>query len=1050
MRRAGRSALTMRALGHRAGQATALFVLSLLGVAACAFGPLYERSVEAAQLKVALANAPIFSRGIAIRTGPDGATADVFAARAPEIRRFYGAPVVSDRLGVTYFEQGSKIVGDVVSRVGVCQHLKPVTGRCPSSPLEVMMSTSSAKAMGLHVGDQIGVVADQPSAAHKPVRYKFKIVGQFGPYDSHNDYWFDSSYYSTAGAQLVIAGLDSYRAADSLVAGEGFSDLVAKSLPLTTEIDVPLRTDRVHLDDIGVLRKGVDALIASGTDSNTGITLSTSLSSVFDQVATGRRAARSVIPALAAETALLVLVVIGIVVVAGAEQRRPEFALARLRGRSARRTAQLFSREFGVPVILSVIPGLLAAWLASVLACRWWLSGNARPELMRSTVLAAACAVAVVELLIVAFAARATARRPVHELIRRVPIRVSRRRISVGEAAIAAAAIAGTVVVFSGDRSNAIAVITPGLIALLAGIVLSHLLALFSHRTGLRLLWRGRLATGLAGLQIARRPGVRRIVVLLCVAAALAVSAADEWRVSARNRSVRAGAEVGASVALTVRASNLDGLQRAVAAADPSGRYATPVVIQQPTNGPAVVAVSPASFRRIADWGWARNQPGADLVAHLSPARPDPIHLTGTQVELRLKSESINRVSLYGDQVRPFPVSILLHLYPTTGPDVYTRLGPLPEGSNGPLVLSARVPCGHGCRLAQLSILRSTADSNGVHLDLAIAGLYAGTGGALHRVALGQAADWGEATPETSVRGDAANNQDDPTGKIAVSTDADGGLNLSAFHIGPPEALQHLDVPVAVPAIATGDAGLTLDDRGLLTDNNIDGIVAGFRPVGRIAFVPGSLGPALLVDADVAASAGSPTLADSTTAVWLRSDDPARERSLVAALRQHGVSVVSRDTAAKHRAALAATAPAWAMQLALLTAVLAVLIAALVILISATMSRRSRAADASALGLVGVKASTLRRATVVEHLIAVVTGVLVGSAIGVLGAHMALPGTPIFLAALQTPQIVHYTAWDSVVFASALAMAALVVASVATSLALARRVVVGRPLEAEQ
>jgi putative ABC transport system permease protein len=1040
--------LTTGALRHRAGQAIALFVLSMLGVAACAFGPLYERSVEAAQLKVALANTPIFSRGIAVRTDPDGANADIFAAKAPEIRRFYGSPVVSDRLGVTYSEQGSKIVGDVVTRDAACQHMRLLAGRCPGSPLEVMMSSSSARAMGLHVGDQIRVLADQPSVAHKPVHFTLEIVGQFVPYDSHNDYWFDNSYYSTAGAQLVIAGRqDSYYAADSLVAGDGFSDLVAKSLPVTTEIDVPLRVDRVHLDDIAMLRKGLNALTASGSDPNSGVTLSSSLSSVFDQVATGRRAARSVIPALAAETALLVLVVIGIVVAAGAEQRRPEFALARLRGRSGLRTAQLFSREFGVPVILSVIPGLLAAWLASVLACRWWLSGNARPELLRSTVLAAACAVAVVELLIVAFAARATARRPVHDLIRRVPVRVSRRRISVAEAALAAAAIAGTVVVLSGDRRNAIAVITPGLIALLSGMILSHLLALFSNRAGLRLLWRGRLATGLAGLQIARRPGVRRIVVLLCVAAAIAVSAADEWRVSARNRSVRAGAEVGASVALTVRATNLDGLQRAVAAADPSGRYATPVVIQQPTNGPAVVAVSPASFQRIADWGWARNQPGADLVAHLSPPRPDPISLTGTQVELRLKSESISRVPLYGDRVQPQPVSMLLHLYPKSGPDVYARVGPLPEGNNGPLVLSARVPCAGGCRLAQLSILRSTADSNGVHLDVTIAGLYAGARGALHRVALGPATDWGEATPEISVSG-----ADDPTGKISVSADADGSLSLSAFHIGPPEALQHLDVPIAVPAIVTGDAdaALSLDDRGLLSDSNIDGIAAAFRPVGRTAFVPGYLGPTLLVDADVAAAAASPTLADSTTAVWLRTDDPARERSLVAALRQHGVSVVSRDTAARHRAALAATAPAWAMQLALLTAVLAVLIAALVILISATMSRRSRASDASALGLVGVEASTLGRATVVEHLIAVVTGVLVGSVIGVLGAHMALPGTPIFLAALPTPQIVHYTAWDSVMFASAVAMAALVVASVATSLGLVRRVVVGRPLGAEQ
>jgi hypothetical protein len=45
-----RDSPTARALRHRSGQATALFLLALLGVAACVFGPLYGRSVEAAVL----------------------------------------------------------------------------------------------------------------------------------------------------------------------------------------------------------------------------------------------------------------------------------------------------------------------------------------------------------------------------------------------------------------------------------------------------------------------------------------------------------------------------------------------------------------------------------------------------------------------------------------------------------------------------------------------------------------------------------------------------------------------------------------------------------------------------------------------------------------------------------------------------------------------------------------------------------------------------------------------------------------------------------------
>ena len=196
----------------------------------------------------------------------------------------------------------------------------------------------------------------------------------------------------------------------------------------------------------------------------------------------------------------------------------------------------------------------------------------------------------------------------------------------------------------------------------------------------------------------------------------------------------------------------------------------------------------------------------------------------------------------------------------------------------------------------------------------------------------------------------------------------------------------------------------------------------------------------MLVNLDLAAAVATPTLADSVTAVWLGADDAARERALVAALNRHGISVISRDTAAEHRAALAATAPAWAMQVAVVTALLAVLIAALLILISATMSRRERAADASALGLVGVSRATLRRATLLEHLVAVVAAVVVGSAVGVIGAQLALPVTPIFLARLEAPAIVRQAAWGAILLAAAYTLAALVAASLATSLGLARRV----------
>ncbi len=1048
MRRVGRSGVTGHALRHRVGQATALFVLSLLGVAACAFGPLYERAVETAQLKLTLNNTPIFSRGLVVRSSPADGGTDPLQSADSAIERYYGPPIVSDELNLNYYLSGKVITSTIVHRADECQHLHLVSGRCPTGPTDVLASTTSAKSLSLRLGATVPVFVTfgqgQPDRSSGTVR----IVGLYAPYDPHDDYWFDHSYGSATGAQEShVSRQEGVYAADAFLAPDGFLVNIAKktrvsidNLPVTTELDLPLRVDQVGLDDMPRLRSAITSLIAANSGPDSGGLVSTNLLAAFDQVDTGRHEARSVIPAFAVELGLLVLVVIGIVVVAAADQRRSEFALARLRGRSATRSAALFLRELAAPVLLAAIPGLIVAWLICRLACRWWLSGGAQPEL-RSLVLLAAGSVVLVELLLVATVAGLTARRPVHDLMRRVPLRVGRRGIGAGEAALAAAAIAGTVVVLSGDRHNAIAVLTPGLIALLVGMVLSHVLALLSRTVGRRALWRGRLGLGLAGLQVARRPGMRRVVILLCVAAALVVSAADQWRVSARNRSVRAGAESGASVALTVRAGNVNAFEKAVAAADPSGRYATPVVIQRPNSGPVLVAAQPTAFARVAAWGWPKDRPSAALLSKLNPARPEPVSLRGTSAQLRLASESLVRYKAQVGTGTPGAVFLVLHLRNAAGAESDVRVGPLPSGTNGSLTLSAAVPCADGCRLTQISLQRPTADIDGIQLDMTIAGLYAGPPGALSKVDLGSDRDWGEATPETA---GAARTE-----LISMSSDRDG-LTLSAYNSGTAAVLQHLNVPIAVPAITAGSLPDVRDDRGYLFENNIDGVASAFRSVGQTPLIPGTGEAAMLVDLDLAAAVASSSLGDSTAAVWLHADDPERERALVATLGQHGIGVLSRDTAAKHRAVLAATAPAWAMQLALVTALLAVLIAGLVILISAMMSRRARAGDTSALALIGVDRSRLRRATVLEHTVAVVTGVLVGSAVGVLGAHLALPAIPMFLDDVATPAILRTTAWGSAVLAAALTLAVLLLASLATGLALARRVATNKLGEAEQ
>ena len=340
---------------------------------------------------------------------------------------------------------------------------------------------------------------------------------------------------------------------------------------------------------------------------------------------TGRRQTRVIIPTLAVQLALVVLVVLGLVLAVGLDQRRAEIGLARLRGQSRQAAARLFLAEIAALVLAAVLPGFLLAWLGCALLARWWLPAGTPVEL-RWPVLAAGLAVAAVELLLAVGLARRTAGQPIGQLLRGV--QRSAPRFGAAEAALAVAALAGVTVSLTGDRTSAVALVTPSAIAILAGLVLSRLLLLISRRAGRRALWRGRLTRALAAFEVARRPGIRRVVTLVCVAVALLVSAVDEQSVSAANRAGRAEASVGAPVVLDVGTQSAARLRSAVAAADPAGNYAMPVITQRPDGGDTpVVAVDPPAAGRDRPMGIGPGHPQPAAARPAGAGRcagPDP------------------------------------------------------------------------------------------------------------------------------------------------------------------------------------------------------------------------------------------------------------------------------------------------------------------------------------------------------------------------------------------------------------------------------------------
>jgi predicted lysophospholipase L1 biosynthesis ABC-type transport system permease subunit len=225
---------------------------------------------------------------------------------------------------------------------------------------------------------------------------------------------------------------------------------------------------------------------------------------------------------------------------------------------------------------------------------------------------------------------------------------------------------------------------------------------------------------------------------------------------------------------------------------------------------------------------------------------------------------------------------------------------------------------------------------------------------------------------------------------------------------------------------------------------DLDGSERGYAVAGRLQQVPRTGGRGVLTNLAALVTGPSVAPAQTTYAVWLADDDPALEARIRAQLADRGLEVVSRDTTGDHVAALAAEGPSLALRLAVLAGVVAVVLAAAVLVVGVATSGASRARDLAGLRLVGVPAGTVRRASVREHLVVAVLGVLAGTALGLVAAQAALPDIPLFARPDRLMPLELEPAW-TVVAATALGCLLLLgVVSVVVGRALAASAVPAR------
>ena len=160
----------LRGLAQRAGTTAIIFIVALVAVAAAAAGPIYYLAARTSILRDTIATQPVTGRGYeADETGalstllgqlPSTQQQQLDAALGGLAHeKLFGPPVYA--LEGTLPLPLYRTTIPLVYRSAVCAHLR-INGRCPTASGQVVVSRSTAKLTGWHVGQQLHFSGEMP------------------------------------------------------------------------------------------------------------------------------------------------------------------------------------------------------------------------------------------------------------------------------------------------------------------------------------------------------------------------------------------------------------------------------------------------------------------------------------------------------------------------------------------------------------------------------------------------------------------------------------------------------------------------------------------------------------------------------------------------------------------------------------------------------------------------------------------------------------------------------------------------------------------------
>jgi putative ABC transport system permease protein len=975
--------IAWRSLRWRLGASLIMLTVATVGIAAASFGPIFLRGADQSVLSSTLRAADPSNVGLTLLAANDHVTPNELdqaadsVPSAPGGQPVFGAMILTASAGVVAVAAGTRqhFAADLVARTAMCRHLTFVSGSCPQGVGDVALSARSARSLHLHVGARAALTV---SADHRTVA--LTVSGLFRPGNPLAPIWWGQNYFTYGNGSASLPRLDDFVTTEQTmlaIPAPGLTPLLGQ---------LPLHPAALTPQAVGPYARALDRYERQAPAALL-VDPSTELQGVFAQAARDEHTMTTIVAVVLVQLVLLSLIVLYFVAARLAEAREPDVRLAELRGFTRGGKASVALLE-PVAILAAALPlGLLIAWLAGTALAPSLFQG-ATPGL-DGLAIGAAVVTFAGGVVATTLAARGLVRRPQQSGestatsaattpttaafgTRPLAVALDALVVALAVAAFVEVAIAG---VSSGTHTDPLAALAPGLLALALGIVGGRTLP-WGSAVGVRLTRNSRwVGTGLATRRLARFHSLSRHVVVLSMAVGLATFAVSGWVVASRNRSVRSAFDVGASTVLNVDARPGVNFVQAVRQADPSGRRAMAVAIENSSDG-VTLAVDAQRLAAVAAWPAGLSTKSVSTIGQMiGHAKAPPITLSGTA--LRVSVDLLESVT---------PAPVLQATVFDTGYDSDTTVnfGPLEPGDHQ-YQASATGGCQPACLLVGLSAIWTPSADLGpaatADVAMRVSAIAARTDeGAWRTVAarLERVADW-----------------QSTTGGVHLSASPSGlGVRAVLEADGSPSSFGPADVPRALPVVTVGNGGGNL---GV----GLDGDTITVRSVASVGALPGVASNATMADLSLAQRLQTGPMVNTDLQVWL---SPGPVQGVVRRLEALGITPVSTETAAAEDATLARDGIALAYNFFLLAAIVATLLAVGSTIFALLTASRRREGELASLYAVGVGRALLRHSILVEQGLIIGVGIVLGTAAGIATALVALPSIPEFVSSATTPQ----------------------------------------------